>query len=74
MVRNKDVPITEDSLPLAVEMFFCIESLRCAICVETIVIWSIAPKSIIHVLLETHAEIFKALPQVFVIATNAEHF
>ena len=74
-VRVKDPsPMTRVVLQLAVETIFCEESLRGETCLESKVIWSVAPKSIIHALLITGVKVFKNLPPWFVAVTNAEAF
>jgi hypothetical protein len=42
------------------------------ICLKSNLIWYIAPKSIIHAILETSAAIFKTLQPLFVATINAE--
>ena len=62
-VRVKDPsPMTGVVLPLTVETIFYEEGLRGETCLESKFIWSVAPESIIHVLLITGVEIFKNLP------------
>ena len=59
---------------MAVETEFCEEDLRGETCLESNVILSVAPESIIHALLETGVEIFKTLPPLPAAAANVKDF
>ena len=68
-MRDKDPsPITEVEVPMAVETNFWIEGFSGDTCLESNVIWSVAPESIIHVLLKTSVEVLRTLPTSLVVA------
>ena len=72
-VRVKDhSPMTGVATPFAVETNFWLEELICETCLESNIMWYVALESIIYILCETDAEIFKVLPSLFKEITNVE--
>ena len=61
-MSHKDLsPIIEVVVLFAVETCFCKDDFNWEICRESKVIWSLAPESIIHVLLITGVRVLRAL-------------
>ena len=69
---NDPPPLTRVEVPLAVETNFCEDDLIIKRCLESNVIWSVAPESIIHALLETGVKICKTLPPLSADAAKVE--
>ena len=72
MSRKDHSPITEVVVPFAVEMCFCKDGFNWETCRESKVIWSVAPESIIQVLLITGVRVLRALLGLTEVAICAE--